>query len=155
EAWACLAALTVFEDQIAGTSTRPETLRRAREAVRRALEIDSTCQRAWHISAFASFLARDASGVRIGGQRAIELNALDTAELARAAIRLTGAGDLERAGQLARTAISYHGNVAGWYYYPLSVLRYIARDYPEALEHAKRGYSESFRPGALALAIAA
>jgi eukaryotic-like serine/threonine-protein kinase len=155
EAWACLGALVVFGDQIAGALTRPETLRRARDAARRALEIDSACQRAWHISAFASFLAHDLSGLRIGLQRAVEINPLDTSKLASAAIILVGAGDLERAGQLARAAISYHANVAPWYYYPLSTLHYIAREYPEALEDAKRGFAESFKPGVVALAAAA
>ena len=154
EAWACLAGLIIAEP-LRGYNPRPDSIGRAREAVRRALEIDSACQRAWLVSALVSFIARDAAGVRIAVQRVLDSNPLDTSKLATASFMLVSTGDRDRARELARTAISYHANVAPWYRMTLFSLHYLAREYSESFDQAKRGFVETFRVAALALAAAA
>jgi TolB-like protein/Tfp pilus assembly protein PilF len=154
EAWACLGGLIVAEP-LRGYNQRPDSMGRAREAIRRALEIDSTCQRAWLISGLISFMARDAAGVRIAIQRILNSNPLDTSKLATASVLLVATGDRDRARELAQTAVSYHANVAPWYRITLFSLHYLAGEYAEAFDEAKRGYLETFRHSALALAVAA
>ena len=154
QAWACLAIL-VSHEQTLGNNPRPDPVSRARSAANRAIEIDSACHRGWLALAFAHFFARDLSGLRAAAERAIAINPLDTAKLAGVALLLSGAGDLDRGVEVAAQAMALHSNFAGWYRLPLVFVRYLAREYSEALAEAKRVNIETFRIAQMATAAAA
>ncbi len=153
-AWAALATLVAHELAL-GYNPRPNTVERARGAIERSIEIDSTCARGWLMLAGLRGIARDLSGLRTAAQRLIEINPLDTAKLAAVAWMLTCAGDLERGEELARRSMSLHSNTAGWYQLPAFFRRFFAGDYRDALEAAKRIGIDSWTITHLATASAA
>ncbi len=153
-AWAALAMLVTLEVSL-GYNPRPNSAERARAAVERAIEIDSTCTRAWVVLAAFRLAARDLSGLRAAAQRLVEINPLDTSKLAAAAWMLTCAGDIERGEDLARRAMSLHSNTAGWYRLPAFFRRFFAGEYQQALEAAKQIGIDSWAATHLTTASAA
>ena len=73
EAWACLSRLCSQEHAFR-LNPRPGSVERAREAARRAVEIDPTCQLGWEALAEASYFARDLGAFRNAAERAMALN---------------------------------------------------------------------------------
>ncbi len=135
--WNALAHLYVHEYGF-GFNPRPEPLRRAREAVGRALELGPLNQHAWEALAFCDFFARDRDGFAHAVDRVLTLNPRNANATALMGTLLVHAGDYERGTALVERAMSINPEHPGWYHFAICNRDYALGDYESALRAAKR-----------------
>jgi TolB-like protein/tetratricopeptide (TPR) repeat protein len=117
---------------------RPEPLRRAMEAARRALSLDATSQLAHFVLAQAHFHDKDLTGLWPHAERALELNPHDSTSAALLGILIGHTGDWERGGRILREAMALHPHHPSWCYIGLFLEAYKKRDYEAALAALRR-----------------
>jgi serine/threonine protein kinase/tetratricopeptide (TPR) repeat protein len=117
---------------------RPEPLRRAMEAARRALSLDTTNQMAHLALAQAHFHGKDLTGFWPHAERALELNRYDSTSAALLGILIGHSGDWERGGRILREAMALHPHHPSWCYIGLFLEAYKKRDYEAALAALRR-----------------
>jgi serine/threonine-protein kinase len=114
DAWACLAYLYLDEDRH-DFNPRPDSLMRALDAARRAINIDSTSANAHRALAEVHFFRGDREGFQTAADRAIELNRRDGATVAVLGCLMSVSGQEERGVALAEAAIALNPHHPGWY----------------------------------------
>jgi TolB-like protein len=135
--WAALAHLYLHEYGF-GFNARPEPLRRARQAVDRALELDSLNQHAWEALAFTLFFEQDREGFAHAVDRVLALNPRNANAMALMGILFVHAGDLERGCALADRAIAINPDHPGWYHMAHGTGDHASGQFESALRAAKR-----------------
>jgi TolB-like protein/Flp pilus assembly protein TadD len=135
--WNALAHLYLHEYGF-GFNPRPEPLRRAREAIGRALELGPLNQHAWEALAFCDFFARDRDGFAHAVDRVLTLNPRNANATALMGTLLVHAGDYERGAALATHAMDINPEHPGWYHFAICNRDYALGDYEGALRAAKR-----------------
>ena len=136
EAWACLAFLYEQEHSF-GFNPLPDSRARERRAAQRAVEIDPNSQQSWVALASAHQFARDLPGLLAAAARAVSINPLNADLVALSAIFLSGAGEHERAMELARRAVVLKPHHPGWYHFPLFTGHYARGEDEDALRESK------------------
>jgi TolB-like protein len=134
---AALAQTYVDECRFA-FNPRPEPLRRAIGAARRALSLDATNQLAHLVLAEAHFYGKDLTGFWSHAERALELNRYDSTSAALLGILIGHSGDWERGGRILREAMALHPHHPSWCYIGLFLEAYKKRDYEAALAAVRR-----------------
>ncbi|MGH9651187.1 MAG: hypothetical protein ACRD3I_12050, partial [Terriglobales bacterium] len=137
DAWACLSRLYSHEHQHR-LNPLPDSVERARNAARRAVEIDPTCQLGWEALADASYFARDLGTFRTAAERAVSLNPRNTSTVTTMAMLIAYGGEWERGVEITRGAMALNPHHPGWYHFTLFWDHFRNHEYEEALETAKR-----------------
>jgi TolB-like protein/Tfp pilus assembly protein PilF len=135
--WATLSQL-YFDEYASGLNVLPDSLSRSGKAAERAVEIDPACQNGWRGIAVQHFFHRDLNGLKMAAERTVQLNPLNSTEMAFTGMLLAYAGEWEEGIPLIRRAITLNPQHPGWYYYPLFSDLYRKGEYEEALTLAKR-----------------
>jgi len=137
EAWAWLSRLFSHEHEFR-LNPRPGSVERAREAARRAVEIDPTCQAGWEALAEACYFARDLGAFRHAAERAMALNPRNTSALAFMAVLISHGGEWDRGVGIMRRSMELNPHHPGWYLFPQFFDHYRKREFDEALATTKR-----------------
>jgi adenylate cyclase len=135
--WNALAHLYLHEYGF-GFNPRPEPLRRAREAVGRALELGPLNQHAWEAQAYCEFFARDRDAFMHAVDRVLTLNPRNANGLALMGILLVHAGEYDRGTALAARAMAINPDHPGWYHFAACNRDYALGDDEGALRTVKR-----------------
>jgi adenylate cyclase len=135
DAWGWLAAM-YREEFIQDYNARPDALRRAEQAARRALDLDPGNGQALLVLAHVHFFSGDVDAFVVQAERLILLHPYSGDALSAMAIALTGAGQVERGVELARRAIDLNPNHPGYFHVPLFYAHYLKGEFNEALERA-------------------
>jgi TolB-like protein/tetratricopeptide (TPR) repeat protein len=135
--WAALAHLYLHEYGF-GFNARPQPLLRARQAVDRALELDSLNQHAWEALAFTLFFEQDREGFAHAVDRVLALNPRNANAMALMGVLFVHAGELERGSALADRAMVINPDHPGWYHIARGSRDYASGDFEAALRSAKR-----------------
>ena len=114
DGWACLAYLYLDEDRH-GFNPRPDSLTRALDAARRAINIDPTSANAHRALAEVHFFRGDRDGFQTAADRAIELNRRDGTTVAMLGCLMSVSGQEERGVALAESAMALNPHHPGWY----------------------------------------
>jgi TolB-like protein/Tfp pilus assembly protein PilF len=137
DVWACLAQMHIDEFRF-GFNRRPDSLDRALQKARRAVELDGASQFAHQTLALVRFFRRDIPGTRTSGERAMALNPRNSDVLAELGLLFVEHRDFERGTKMTRRAMDLNPHHAGWYHFAL-VWDYFERgDYEKALEQVSR-----------------
>ncbi len=137
DAWACLSRLYSHEHQHR-LNPLPDSIERARNAARRSVEIDPTCQLGWEALADAAYFARDLGTFRTSAERAMSLNPRNTSTVATMAMLIAFSGEWERGVEITRKAMVLNPHHPGWYHFAPFYNHFRKGEYEEALETAKR-----------------
>ena len=137
EAWACLSRLYSQEHEFR-LNPLPDSVERAREAARRAVEIDPTCQLGWEALAEASYFARDLGTFRNAAERAMALNPRNTSALAFMGVLISHGGEWDRGVEIMQRSMELNPHHPGWYHFPRFFDHYRKREFDQALATTKR-----------------
>jgi len=137
EAWACLSRL-YSQEHAFRLNPLPDSVERAREAARRAVEIDPTCQLGWEALAEASYFARDLGTFRNAAERAMALNPRNTSALAFMGVLISHGGEWDRGVEIMQRSMELNPHHPGWYHFPRFFDQYRKREFEQALATAKR-----------------
>ena len=133
DCWATLAWL-YREEYTHGFNARPDSLKRALAASRRALDAEPSNHLAHAAVASTLFFLNDLPGFRASAERAIALNPMEGYTLAYLGMLMAYGGDWERGCALAERAMQLNPNHPGWYRFPKAFNAYRLGDYRGALE---------------------
>ena len=137
EARACLSRLYSQEHEFR-LNPLPGSVERAREAARRAVDADPTCQAGWEALAEASYFARDLGAFRNAAERAMALNPRNTSTLAFMGVLISHGGDWDRGVGIVQRSMELNPHHPGWYHFPRFFDQYRKREFEQALETTKR-----------------
>jgi TolB-like protein len=113
---------------------RPNSLDRALEAARRAVDIAASNHLAQQVLAVVLFFRKEVAGCRIAAERSMALNPMDGSN--EAFFLITFLGEWERGCTLIRGAMELNPHHPGWYRAPLGVNEYRKKDYRSAVDEA-------------------
>ena len=136
-AWAALAHLYCHETMF-GFNPRPESLRRARQAATRAMDLDVGNQHAWEALAVSCFFDHDRAGFLDAAERAIALNPRNTNTAAWIGTLLAHMGEHDRGIEIVDRAIALNPYHPRWYYFAHFVAHYDRGNFTEALHAARK-----------------
>ncbi len=137
EAWANLAY--VFTDQYWGEyQGPPDSLKRAFDAARHAVDLAPTSPMAHYALANVYFFRNDLEGFYSEADKALALNPHNTEILAALGVRFTYAEKRERGLAFIKKAITLNPAHPGWYLFPVAYHHFRNEDYRTALEYAQR-----------------
>jgi TolB-like protein/Flp pilus assembly protein TadD len=137
EAWGWLSRLYSHEHEFR-LNPQPGSVERAREAARRAVEIDPTCQAGWEALAEASYFARDLGTFRNAAERAMALNPRNTSALAFMGVLISHGGEWDRGVEIVQRSMELNPHHPGWYHFPRFFDQYRNCEFEQALATAKR-----------------
>ncbi len=138
DCWAMLA--WVYAHEFAHDfNPRPNSLDRALEAARRAVDIAPASHFAQQVLAVVLFFRKQIAECRSAAERSMELNPLDGSN--EAFFIITFSGEWERGCALIRRAMELNPHHPGWYRAPLGVNEYRKGNYPAAVDEAVKANS--------------
>ena len=137
ESWACLSRLYSQEHEFR-LNPRPDSVERALEAARRAVDADPACQAGWEALAEASYFARDLGAFRHAAERAMALNPRNTSTLAFMGVLISHGGEWDRGVGITQRSMELNPHHPGWYHFPRFFDHYRKREFDQALETTKR-----------------
>jgi TolB-like protein/Flp pilus assembly protein TadD len=137
EACACLSRL-YSQEHAFRLNPLPDSVERAREAARRAVEIDPICQLGWEALAEASYFARDLGTFRNAAERAMALNPRNTSALAFMGVLISHGGEWDRGVEIMQRSMELNPHHPGWYHFPRFFDHYRKREFDLALAATKR-----------------
>jgi tetratricopeptide (TPR) repeat protein len=137
DAWACLSRFYSNEHAFR-LNPLPDSMGRALQAARRAVEIDPTCQMGWEALAYASYFARDIGAFRDAAERALALNPRNTSTVALIGVLISHSGEWERGCEITRGAMAKNPHFPGWYHFPQFFDHYRKHEFDQALQTTKR-----------------
>jgi len=137
EAWAWLSRLYSHEHEFR-LNPLPDSVERAREAARRAVDADPTCQAGWEALAEASYFARDLGAFHHAAERAMALNPRNTSTLAFMGVLISHGGEWDRGIGIMQRSMELNPHHPGWYHFPQFFDHYRKREFDQALETTKR-----------------
>jgi tetratricopeptide (TPR) repeat protein len=123
---------------------RPDSLLRARQAARQAVEIDPVGQLGWEALAVIFFFERDVEGFHMAVDRAIALNPRNTNTLGWMALLLGHHGEADRSHELVTRAMRLNPHHPGWYHFVLFDWHYLRGEFAESLAAARRVNTPDF-----------
>ncbi len=134
----CVAMLSlVYAAEFAhDLNPRPDSLRRAFEAARRAVEAGATSQIASYALTEVLFFRKEMVAFRHAAERTVALNPMDSATTAFMGILLAYAGDWERGCALVERAAQLNPRHPGWYWFAPFYNAYRRGEYQAALDAA-------------------
>jgi TolB-like protein len=135
--WAELASLCVVEHSLR-CNPRPDPLGRAQRAARRAIEIDRGNQSGWLWLAVANFHLHDRAGFDEASERAIRINSRNASALAWIGNIRTHMGEYERGCAMTERAMTVNPAHPGWLHFAVFNRRFVAGEYEQALQAARR-----------------
>ncbi len=153
DGWAMLSLLW-GQDYAHGFNGQPDSLGRAVEAARRAVDAAPSNHIAQYALAHALFFRKEFPAFRNAAERAIALNPMDGDPAALLGHMIAFAGDWERGCILAEQARGLNPNHPGWYWFPSFFDAYRKKDYRGALDVAFKINMPGFWRTNLALAAA-
>jgi adenylate cyclase len=136
EAWACLCQIYLFE-RLLGFNPRPNSLDRASDAARRAVDLDSTNQSARWALATVHFHRHELDAFSAEAERAIALNPNRSGLLAHAGQMLYQTGD-ERGIAFVRKAMMLDPFHPTWFNFPIAAYHFQRGEYEDALAAARK-----------------
>jgi adenylate cyclase len=116
DCWAMLSIM-LADEYGHGFGAQRDTLERAVEAARRAVDANPANHRAYQALAWSLFLRKDIQASRHAGERALSLNPLDGCTAAYIGQTLAFSGDWDRGLDLIARARRLNPNHPGWYWY--------------------------------------
>ena len=135
DCWAMLSIL-LADECIHGFGCEPDTLDRAVQAARRAVDLGSANHKAWQSLAWAQFARKEFRASRVAAERAISLNPMDASAAGHLGQVIAYSGDWERGCELIAHAVKLNPNHPGWFWYVPFLNAYRKCDYRRALEFA-------------------
>jgi TolB-like protein/Tfp pilus assembly protein PilF len=135
DAWAMLA-LTYVDEQTHGYNQRPDSLDRALEAARRAVDAAPSNALAYHALAWTMFFRKEHQAFRAAAEQSIALNPLNSPTLAGLGALTAYSGDWESGCALVGRALELNPRHPGWYWFPLFYNAYRKTDYRDAVNLA-------------------
>jgi TolB-like protein len=132
DCWAMLSILYTDEYKT-GFNVRPDSLGRALEVARLAVDLAPSNHLAPHALASALFFRREFQSFQIAAERAIALNPMDGCTGAYLGMLTAFSGDWERGCALTERAARLNPNHPGWYWFASSFDAYRNSDYRRAL----------------------
>ena len=136
-AWTALAHLYCHEVAF-GFNVRAQSLRRARQAVTRALDLEAANQHAWEALAITCFFEHDRDGFVDAVDRAMALNPRNTSTAAMLGSLLAHMGQHERGLQITARAMDLNPQHPRWYHFTYFVTHYDRGQYADALRAARK-----------------
>ncbi len=133
DCWAMLAILYTDEHKT-GFNVRPDPLKRALNAARRAVELAPSSHLAHHALASVFYFRKELQAFRSTAERAIALNPMDGCTAAYMGILMAYSGEWERGCALAERAMQLNSHHPGWYWFASSFGAYRKSDYRSALD---------------------
>jgi serine/threonine protein kinase/tetratricopeptide (TPR) repeat protein len=115
--WAMLSLLYTDEFKH-GLNVLPDSLGRAMEAARRAIEAGPADHLAPHALASVQYFRGDIAAFRSAAERAIALNPVDGCNASYLGMLMAYSGDWERGCALTERAIQLNSRHPGWYWFP-------------------------------------
>jgi tetratricopeptide (TPR) repeat protein len=135
DGWIMLSMIYCDEYSI-GCNPLPESLARAEDAARRAVDAAPGNHRAYFSLAYALFHRKEFAEFRNAAERALALNPLDGSTVWTMGLCMAYAGDWERGCNMVERAMQLNPSHPGKYWYPIAVNAYRKRDYPSAVNFA-------------------
>jgi TolB-like protein len=148
--WAMLSLLLTSEFR--SPNRQPDSLDRALQAARKAVELDATNHRAYEGLALAHFYRKELPAFRLAAERAIALNLMDCCCIADMGGQIAYSGDWERGIAYVKRALELNPVHPGWLWFPLFMDAYRKGQYSEALEYGLKVNMPGFAPTHMALA---
>ena len=137
DAWAKLAFVTT-DEYAWGFNPRPDPMKRAMEAARKAVALDPTSQTTrWHM-ARTHYWNGDREAFFLEAEKALALNPNNSFVLAAAGAYYAIATEYERGAALARKAMAINPHYPTWYHFPTYWDFFSRGLYEEALAEAHR-----------------
>jgi len=133
--WACVSLMAVDEYRATGN---PENLQRARDAGRRAVELEATNHRAHHALARVHYCEGNVVAMKSVAEKAIALNPMDSCTLADLGALYCYSEDWERGIALVNQALGLNPHHPDWYWFPIAMNHYRKGEFREALEYGLR-----------------
>ena len=153
DAWAALSSL--YCDEFAfGFNPQPDSLGRALQAARRAVECAPSNASAHEAMAVALFFLKDFQGCRSAAEQAISHNPMDGWILAGIGAILAYSGEWERGCALVERASQWNPRHPGWYWLPLFYNAYRKGDYRDAVAVGLRFNMHGYLGAHVAMAAA-
>jgi TolB-like protein/Tfp pilus assembly protein PilF len=150
-AWAMLAIL-LREECTHKFNYRSDSLARAFEAARRAVDGAPSSSLAYHGLASVLFVRKEFQAFESAARRAVELNPMDGVTIAYVGFLIAYAGDWDRGCELVARARSLNPHHAGWYWLPTALNSYRNHDYRGALDFALKVNMPGFWRASMVLA---
>jgi TolB-like protein/Tfp pilus assembly protein PilF len=135
--WAALAA-TYSEEYKHSYNVLPESLDRALNSARKAVDLEPSNAYANFCLAEVYFFKQDLGAFRAAAERAIELNPRDSDAMAMIGIMMAYGGDWDRSVELTTRAMALNPNHPGWYRFNIFFNQYRQGNYSDALDTAQR-----------------
>ena len=135
DCWASLSFICSAEFSYA-FNPRPESLTRALDAARRAIDAAPTGQLGHYALALALFHRKEMSAFRLAGERAIALNPMSSSVNAHCGILLAYSGDWDRGCAVIDRAAELNPQHPTWYGFGRLFNAYRTREYQRAADEA-------------------
>jgi TolB-like protein len=137
DSWSLLAM--IYRGEFAqGFNARPNSLDRALDAARRAVDLAPTHALGHSALATIYFFRKEMMAFRIEAERAFELNPFDASVKAYQGLLLAVSGEWERGCQLVEFALQLNPNCPGYFYFARCWNGYRQGKYEEVLEGVTR-----------------
>lgn len=137
DCWAMFSML-LTDAYIHGFDPRPDSLDRALQAARHAVDTGLSNHKAHQSLAWALFFRKDFKASRIAAKGTIALNPMDACASVYMAQTIALGGDWDRGCPLILRAMELNPNHPGWYWYCPFLDAYRKSDYSAALDRALR-----------------
>jgi tetratricopeptide (TPR) repeat protein len=151
--WSMLSIL-LTDEYIHGFNPQPDSLERAQQAARRAVDADTSNHRAYQALAWALYFRKEFQASRIAAEHAISLNPMDASNSAYMGQTIAFGGDWERGCSLITGAMELNPSHPGWYWYASFLNAYRKDEYSDALAFALKINMAGLSLGFVALAAA-
>jgi len=138
EAWAGLSLIFIAEHANGYNPQPGDPVERAREAARKALELDGNSRLANRAMLNVRFAMRDFEGLDTAASRMIELSPNDPSMLGFAGMLLAFGGQRDRGIALVDRALMLSADPPAWFYLPRTFCAIERHDYDAALAYAQR-----------------
>jgi len=135
DCWAMLSIM-LADEYGHGFGAQRDTLERAVDAARRAVDANPANHRAYQALAWSLFLRKDVQASRHAGERALSLNPMDACTAAYIGQTLAFSGDWDPGLDLIARARRLNPNHPGWYWYAPFLDAYRKGNYSAALSLA-------------------
>jgi|GEM_PF-151997 len=151
--WAMLSIL-LTDEYIHGFNPQPDSLERAQQAARRAVDADTSNHRSYQALAWALYFRKEFQASRTAAEQAISLNPMDASNSAYMGQTIAFGGDWERGCTLITGAMQLNPSHPGWYWYAPFLNAYRKGEYSDALSLALKINMPGLSLGFVALAAA-
>ena len=151
--WSMLSIL-LTDEYIHGFNPQPDSLDRAQQAARRAVDADTSNHRSYQALAWALYFRKEFQASRVAAEHAISLNPMDASNTAYMGQTIAFGGEWERGCSLITGAMQLNPSHPGWYWYAPFLDAYRKGDYRDALAIALKINMPGLSLGFVALASA-